>query len=422
MAYNKTPWVNDQYDTPADTFTIEDLGGGQFRIRRAGNRTQVGTPLSAANLNKAETQYDAAKADLDASLAAALGHKHTGVAGEGPILPVSSIVQGAGSGLDADRLDGFHLLDVASHVLTLPFIRRLANMPLNWADAGVVAEGVLYLILRSTSGGTPSFHKYDPSTGAYTSLAAPAATIIKQLVYQDGYIWSALANGDIVRYDIAGNTWATYADAGRTSLTISWLLASAASRKLLVGPDAGGASRVFSTQTLTFSAGPAVTASRAAYWQSEDAATGKAFTIAKAGGNLSYWAPVANTWTDTAVAVVSGTYTNFWGGFLRRGANELRLYTIYRYADGMAASVYTQTSVIKADWSSAVTTSTTISVGSALILTSYPNFSLLPGGYTNGATQSYALLMVEDPKTALVYVLQQSDIYSGTSKGLYVME
>lgn len=36
------------------------------------------------------------------------GHKHTGAADDAPILPAASITQGAGSGLNADMVDGVH--------------------------------------------------------------------------------------------------------------------------------------------------------------------------------------------------------------------------------------------------------------------------------------------------------------------------
>lgn len=60
MPYEKTAWKNDQYDTPPDTYIIEDLGDGTFRIQRAGTRTQQGTLLNATNLNKIESGIEAA--------------------------------------------------------------------------------------------------------------------------------------------------------------------------------------------------------------------------------------------------------------------------------------------------------------------------------------------------------------------------
>lgn len=55
--------------------------------------------------------WDAPVATLStiwAKFNASTGHKHTGAVNDAPILPAASITQGAGSGLNADMLDGLH--------------------------------------------------------------------------------------------------------------------------------------------------------------------------------------------------------------------------------------------------------------------------------------------------------------------------
>lgn len=48
--------------------------------------------ITAAALNNLETQYDAAKADIDAKMHETTGHKHTGAAGDGPVIASATII------------------------------------------------------------------------------------------------------------------------------------------------------------------------------------------------------------------------------------------------------------------------------------------------------------------------------------------
>jgi len=66
MGYTPTDWKKRIVDTP-DKYTLVDLGGGLFTITPSeGAVTQEGTPLTEANLNHLETQYDEAGTDLTA--------------------------------------------------------------------------------------------------------------------------------------------------------------------------------------------------------------------------------------------------------------------------------------------------------------------------------------------------------------------
>lgn len=74
MAYTKTQWKDKVIEKPR-TYTIQDNGDGTITLIPAeGTVYEPGTPVNAVNMNNLETQYDEAKADLDAHTAAADPH------------------------------------------------------------------------------------------------------------------------------------------------------------------------------------------------------------------------------------------------------------------------------------------------------------------------------------------------------------
>lgn len=199
MPYNKTPWVNDQYDTPADTFTIEDLGGGQFRIQRAGTRTVQGTPLSAANLNKAETQYDAAKADLDAHRAAAtIDHPDGSVtdAKIGSRTPDQAVAAAGGA-------------QTLSALLSMIVNRiKTAMGTANWYDAGGAdkAAGANSLAQRDANGDLTARRLISSIANGTAPLAVTSQTVVTNL------------NADMVDGQHIAGTVATIASGTKTKI------------------------------------------------------------------------------------------------------------------------------------------------------------------------------------------------------------
>ncbi len=74
MAYTKTNWKDRNVEHP-NRYTLVDNGDGTVTLAPVpGTVTEEGTPLSATNMNKLESQYDEAKANLDAHEAAADPH------------------------------------------------------------------------------------------------------------------------------------------------------------------------------------------------------------------------------------------------------------------------------------------------------------------------------------------------------------
>jgi len=64
----------------------------------------TGDVITASLANHWETQYDEAKADLDAALDAAGGHTHSGAAGDGPKLPDGSLASGVATASTASTI------------------------------------------------------------------------------------------------------------------------------------------------------------------------------------------------------------------------------------------------------------------------------------------------------------------------------
>jgi len=64
----------------------------------------TGDVITASLANHWETQYDEAKADLDAALDAASGHTHSGAAGDGPKLPDASLASGVATASTANTI------------------------------------------------------------------------------------------------------------------------------------------------------------------------------------------------------------------------------------------------------------------------------------------------------------------------------
>jgi phage-related tail fiber protein len=84
LPYNKTTW-KDRLVEFTNRFKVTDNSDGSKTITAdPGVVTEEGTPLSAANLNKIETQYDEAKADLDTHVAAADPHPQYALDGDAP--------------------------------------------------------------------------------------------------------------------------------------------------------------------------------------------------------------------------------------------------------------------------------------------------------------------------------------------------
>lgn len=94
MAYIKTNWQDRVVEKPRTYIVIDNPDGTVTLTPAPGAVVQEGTPVNASRLNKIEQGIAdaAAKADLDAKFHATAGHKHTGVAGQGPLLGVDSQV------------------------------------------------------------------------------------------------------------------------------------------------------------------------------------------------------------------------------------------------------------------------------------------------------------------------------------------
>jgi len=64
----------------------------------------TGDVITATLANHWETQYDEAKADLDAALNATNGHTHSGAAGDGPPIPDESLASGVATASTANTI------------------------------------------------------------------------------------------------------------------------------------------------------------------------------------------------------------------------------------------------------------------------------------------------------------------------------
>jgi phage-related tail fiber protein len=65
LTYNKTTWKDRQVEFP-NRYTMIDNGDGTYTLTPApGTVTAEGTPISATNQNKLETQYDEVKAEVE---------------------------------------------------------------------------------------------------------------------------------------------------------------------------------------------------------------------------------------------------------------------------------------------------------------------------------------------------------------------
>ena len=98
MGYTPTDWKKRIVDTP-DKYTLVDLGGGLFTITPSeGAVTQEGTPLTEANLNHLETQYDEAGTDLTA-------HKTNATPPGVHRWTAGKLLKGAGAGANPVEID-----------------------------------------------------------------------------------------------------------------------------------------------------------------------------------------------------------------------------------------------------------------------------------------------------------------------------
>ena len=135
MGYTPTDWKKRIVDTP-DKYTLVDLGGGLFTITPSeGAVTQEGTPLTEANLNHLETQYDEAGTDLTA-------HKTNATPPGVHRWTAGKLLKGAGADADPTEIDvpeGLYregtVADFQANAAT-----GTATDPANLNDASVASE------------------------------------------------------------------------------------------------------------------------------------------------------------------------------------------------------------------------------------------------------------------------------------------
>jgi len=134
MGYTPTDWKKRIVDTP-DKYTLVDLGGGLFTITPSeGNVTQEGTPLTEANLNHLETQYDEAGTDLTA-------HKTNATPPGVHRWTAGKLLKGAGA--DADPME-IAVPDASGNAILEKLQKHLGVWWFNnhWLPAGMVYNAI----------------------------------------------------------------------------------------------------------------------------------------------------------------------------------------------------------------------------------------------------------------------------------------
>ncbi len=150
VAYVKTNWQDRVVEKPRTYTMTQNPDGTVTLVPAPGTIVQAGTPVSAVNMNKLETQYDQAKVDLDAKTNATTGHKHSGAAGDGP--PVRYIEATSGARVEVE---------------SVPYLSNaITPVPVSVNCGKVIVDGEYAFFLSST------IRKHKQSDLSFVSEAA----------------------------------------------------------------------------------------------------------------------------------------------------------------------------------------------------------------------------------------------------------